>query len=90
MTITLNKLPFQFSRAPPAPKRTTTTFKPRSLADLFAHREGQKIGKETTTEEPQEEQRSQAVTNKTPFSPIPGTNIFLSTMFYLFFWILFI
>ena len=81
MAIPHNTLPCHFSRAPPPPKRTTTTFKPRSLADLFVHRGGQKIGKETTTEEPQEEQRSQAATNKAPFSPTPGTYIFLSCYF---------
>ena len=87
-TPTTTSRPFRlfqpFSRAPPPPKRTTTTFKPRSLADLFVHRGGQKIGKETTTEEPQEEQRSQAATNKAPFSPTPGTYIFLNIfLFYI-------
>ena len=54
-----------FSRATKAPKKTTTTFKPRSLADLFKHREGQKISRdEETTVEPEEVPRSQAAINK--------------------------
>ena len=45
---------FNIRTLAPIPTRTTTTFKPKSLADLFKHREGIKIGT-TTTENGNEE-----------------------------------
>ena len=76
---------FKIRTLAPLTTRSTTTFKPRSLADLFKHREGQKVGNKNSEEvtidnEPitestisiEEQERSSLSTDRAPFSPTPS------------------
>ena len=63
---------FNIRTLPPRTTTTTTTFKPRSLADLFKHRAGQKVeypeGSEPPTEAPETTTRGrvQNTSRRTP------------------------
>ena len=55
---------FKIRTLPTTTTRTTTTFKPRSLADLFKHREGIKVGITTTEDgghDPTESPRASSI-----------------------------
>ena len=60
---------FRIRTLPPLPKRTTTTFKPRSLADLFKHREGIKLAGQGGEQIPEEEETTESIVKQTSEDP---------------------